>query len=245
MHFNPNGHSKYKLTLIHGFVKKYHTDSDNRLVLSAKKQQNFQSDYFKSPYVKEINNDNFLMEYIDGDFFIENVKFNSKILIEKLKGYFLENIIGEVEVPIDIFINKLISLKTEKKYLDLFKKKDTIKIYDGKCHGDMTLSNMIFADDIYLIDFLDSYVESPTMDLIKLRQDTHLHWSFNMISETKNLTKIKTELEYIDNWITDTFNIEEYNLLQIINLLRIYPYCKTQKIKNWLDKNIEELYQSI
>jgi len=111
----------------------------------------------------------------------------------------------------------------------------------GNCHGDMTLSNMIFGKDIYLIDFLDSYIESPTLDLIKLRQDTHLYWSLNMIDKTTDLTKIKLGLNYIDNWILDNYKIEDYELLQIINLLRIYPYTKDEKIINWLDTNIKKL----
>jgi len=100
---------------------------------------------------------------------------------------------------------------------------------------------MIFAEDIYLIDFLDSYIESPTMDIIKLRQDTHLYWSLNMVDKVIDLTKIKLGLQYIDNWLVNNYPIENYEIFQIINLLRIYPYTNDDKIKLYLDKNINKL----
>ena len=116
-----------------------------------------------------------------------------------------------------------------------------IRIKVGLAHGDMTLSNMIFTDEIYLIDFLDSYIESPTMDLVKLRQDTHLHWSLNMISSVTDLSKIKLGLSYIDDWLVENYPIEKYELLQIINLQRIYPYTNNVKIKKYLETNINKL----
>ena len=43
----------------------------------------------------------------------------------------------------------------------------------GTCHGDLTFSNILFnGNNYYLIDFLDSFIESPLLDIVKLRQDT-------------------------------------------------------------------------
>jgi len=249
MDFKVKGHSKYNLSKEENLVIKSSFDIDDRLVLSAKKQQNFKSSFFKTPNVLGIANSSFSMEYIEGksfkEYFLLATKNDLDFLIKSIKGYFDETIVGEIDVSINILKNKINSLNIGKNFVSLLDNKNTIPMLVGKCHGDMTLSNMIFSKDIYLIDFLDSYIESPTMDLVKLRQDTHLHWSLNLIESPRDLTKLKLGLRYIDDWIQDEYLIEEYNLLQIINLLRIYPYVNDNKINNWLDSNIKRLCEHL
>jgi tRNA A-37 threonylcarbamoyl transferase component Bud32 len=243
--FKVKGHSNYNLKLHENVVTKSSEVDDIRLVKSAQKQKEFKSDYFKSPEVLEINKDSFLMEYIQGEsfsqFFTLATKRDLDGLIRKLDGYFKERIIGEITIPIQILKDKLQSLPNGNNLLPLLSNHSDITIKVGLSHGDMTLSNMIFTDEIYLIDFLDSYIESPTMDLVKLRQDTHLHWSLNMVSSVTDLSKIKLGLSYIDKWLVENYPIEKYELLQIINLLRIYPYTNDDKIKNYLEININKL----
>jgi len=243
--FKVKGHSNYNLKLHENVVTKSSVNDDARLVKSALKQKEFKSDYFKSPNVVEINKDSFLMEYIQGEsfsqFFTLATKRDLDGLIRKLDGYFKERIIGETTLPIQILKDKLKSIPSGNNLLYLLENEFDIKIKVGLSHGDMTLSNMIFTDEIYLIDFLDSYIESPTMDLVKLRQDTHLHWSLNMVNSVTDLSKIKLGLSYIDNWLVKNYPIEKYELLQIINLQRIYPYTDDTKIKNYLETNINKL----
>jgi len=243
--FKVKGHSNYNLKLHENVVTKSASSGDTRLVKSAIKQKEFKSNYFKSPKVLEINRDSFLMEYIQGEsfsqFFTLATKRDLDGLIRKLDGYFKERIIGETTLPINILKDKLKSLPNGDTLLPLLNSESDIQIKVGLSHGDMTLSNMIFTDEIYLIDFLDSYVESPTMDLVKLRQDTHLHWSLNMVNSVTDLSKIKLGLSYIDRWLVKNYPIEKYELLQIINLQRIYPYTNDTKIKNYLETNINKL----
>jgi tRNA A-37 threonylcarbamoyl transferase component Bud32 len=233
--FKVKGHSNYNLKLHENVVSKSSDIDDIRLVKSALKQKEFKSNHFKSPAVIEINNDSFSMEYIQGEsfsqFFTLATKRDLDGLIRKIDGYFKERIIGETTIPVQILKNKLKSLPNGDALLPLLDNELDIRIKVGLAHGDMTLSNMIFTDEIYLIDFLDSYIESPTMDLVKLRQDTHLHWSLNMISSVTDLSKIKLGLSYIDDWLVENYPIEKYELLQIINLQRIYPYTNNVKIK--------------
>lgn len=48
---------------------------------------------------------------------------------------------------------------------------EEINIPVGQCHGDLTFSNILFnGNNYYLIDFLDSFLESPLLDLVKIRQ---------------------------------------------------------------------------
>ena len=249
MDFKIKGHSKYKLHRENYLVIKSSDIDDNRLIKSAQKQNYFKSNFFKTPKIHDIGKTYFSMDYIGGKSFNEFLELASKddldFLIERIQGYLSEIIVGSVEIPTSVLKNKLNSLDIGKKFVSLLDNKKSIKVYVGNCHGDMTLSNMIFAKDIYLIDFLDSYIESPTMDLVKLRQDTHLYWSLNMIDKNIDFTKVKLGLKYIDNWILDTYEIEDYELLQIVNLIRIYPYTNDKKIISWLDENIKKLCEHL
>lgn len=245
MDFKVKGHSNYKLEINNDFVIKSAEKSDSRLKKSALKQQTFKSNFFKTPYVENITDCSFSMKYINGEsfsqFFTNASKRDLDNLISKIDGYLQERIVGEMDLPKLVLENKLKSLPNGESLLPILDNIDSISIKVGLSHGDMTLSNMIFAEDIYLIDFLDSYIESPTMDLVKLRQDTHLYWSLNMVTDTLDETKIKLGLQYIDNWLVDTYPIKEYEILQIINLFRIYPYTNDEKIKKYLSKNINKL----
>lgn len=245
MDFKLKGHSKYNLKKIDNLVVKSSTTNDIRLCKSAEKQQTFKSSYFKTPKIHEINPYSFSMEYIEGmsfnDYFLLATKNDLDFLINSLKGYFNESIVGKLDISVDVIKNKLELSAIGKNFIYLLDNKKTIPLLVGRCHGDMTLSNMIFSKDIYLIDFLDSYIESPTMDLVKLRQDTHLHWSLNLIQSKTDLNKIKLGLKYIDTWIQDEYLIEEYKMLQIVNLIRIYPYIRDNHMKKWVDLNIKKL----
>ena len=54
----------------------------------------------------------------------------------------------------------------------------------GTCHGDLTFSNILFnGNNYYLIDFLDSFIESPLLDIVKIRQDTAYLWSTLMYNK--------------------------------------------------------------
>lgn len=122
-------------------------------------------------------------------------------------------------------------------------------IYNGKCHGDFTLSNMLFSKngEIVTFDLLDSFIESPIIDLVKLRQDTKYHWSlFIENNQLANKVKIKQVLAYIDYKIMQTFandiclkNWEKY--LTVFNFARILPYAKDNRDINYLNTHITNL----
>ena len=44
---------------------------------------------------------------------------------------------------------------------------DKIELPEGFCHGDLTLSNLLFNnDDIVIIDFLDTFLDSTIQDIV-------------------------------------------------------------------------------
>lgn len=249
MDFKVKGNSNYLLQLTNNVVKKSTINNDGRLYKSALKQNTFKSNYFTTPSILNLTETSFDMEYIKGESFYQFLTTASKRdldgFITKLDGYFSERIIGELKIPIQILIDKLKQLSADSFYIDKFSKYDDVTIKLGPCHGDMTLSNMIFTDKIYLIDFLDSYIESPTIDLVKLRQDTHLYWSLNMIHDKVDITKIKIGLNYIDNWLVNNYKVDNYELFQIINLLRIFPYTKEESVKKYLEHNLKKLCEHL
>jgi hypothetical protein len=110
----------------------------------------------------------------------------------------------------------------------------------GKNHGDLTMSNIMFSDKYYLIDFLDNPYETPLNDLIKIKQDTEHNFYFNLIGKAD--TKVKVCLNYIDTQLNQTFSdiLESHQFiwLSIFNLLRVLPYLKS---KNEIESILKSL----
>lgn len=106
----------------------------------------------------------------------------------------------------------------------------------GPCHGDLTLSNVILSStgSVKLIDFLDSYIESPLQDVAKIRQEFDHLWSFRKLDEP-SVIKGKIFCDYsIPRGVKDLELI--YPLASVIFshmvLLRIAPYVKDVVTKN-------------
>lgn len=116
----------------------------------------------------------------------------------------------------------------------------------GMIHGDLTFSNIIMqGNECYLIDFLDSFIETPLQDIVKLRQDTYFNWSTLMYKKPKDDTRIKMIMAYYDKCIADEFSqykwYKYYNMLQTINILRIVPYVKDTTVAINLYKYLKQL----
>lgn len=127
---------------------------------------------------------------------------------------------------------------------------DGIELPIGKCHGDYTLSNVIYsnASEIYLFDFLDSFIESPLLDIVKLRQDTHFKWILTKCSDLTEdeINKVNEGLDKFDKTIDDWYSNNKeyksfYKLFQIINFLRIVPYLKDEASKTNVENALKEL----
>ena len=188
---------------------------------------------------------------------IDNInQFNNNI--ETLLFFLEKNIVHD---DINIFklknIEKLNSLKLDryKTFIEFIIKK--IKNIESKtypksiCHGDLTLSNMICNDnEIYLIDFLDSYIDSILIDLAKLKQDFYYKWTlsnFFILNQNENI-RINQILDKIWLNIENNFNkyleTEEFLIIEVINLLRIFPYAKDD-MNIFIEKKIKscKLYE--
>lgn len=122
-----------------------------------------------------------------------------------------------------------------------------LRIPMGVCHGDLTFSNVLFCGQQYcLIDFLDSFIETPLQDIVKLRQDSQYLWSCLMYQQPYDALRLKLISEYVDERLDKHFSQydwykDHYEVLQLMNMLRILPYAKEEKVVDYLKRVIKTL----
>lgn len=229
-------------------LRKISSDSEynDRLYSQYLKQSKFEdSNNFSTPTPYEFDKLNklhhFDMEYIHGKTF-NNFCLDSNVdeiiaFSENLKMFLSDNIKNSILTEINFS-------KLETKLDGLFKLLGSgVEIYIrflldnpiesmliGKNHGDLTMSNIMFSDKYYLIDFLDNPYETPLNDLIKIKQDTEHNFYFNLIGKAD--TKVKVCLDYLDKQLNIKFeeiqNSHQFIWLSIFNLLRVLPYLKNR-----------------
>lgn len=128
---------------------------------------------------------------------------------------------------------------------------EDIRIPVGVCHGDLTFSNILFnGNNYYLIDFLDSFIESPIMDMVKLRQDTAHLWSPLMYTGNYDITRLNIICNKIDKELDKCFRKYDwyskyYNIFQLLNFLRILQYARDEKVIVYLKRVIKEIISSL
>ena len=109
----------------------------------------------------------------------------------------------------------------------------------GNCHGDMTLENIIVDSkgEFYMIDFLDSFAESPAVDIAKSLQDIFLRWSYRyrVLSVYEDIRLSDVCDVFLGLLGCDTVLKKAVFDILLVNLLRIYPYIKDEKTRLFLD----------
>jgi thiamine kinase-like enzyme len=232
-----------------------------RLIKQAEKQIDFvnlNKSSFKSPKVYNIKREFpqfFDMEYVPGSSFNEYLKFASSSdvdlvlnsIFEFLDLQFSNSKLLEAN---EVILNKLRNLRIKSNYRTLVDRlieictKQKIIIPNSNCHGDLTLANMLFKDKhVYLIDFLDSYLDSVLIDLAKLKQDLYHYWSPILSGETQLRTY--NICDYMWEKLENRYKIELLNpsfaIIECINLIRIEPYLNGEFQRNLLDEMIRRV----
>ena len=253
------------------YLKKFYKKINLRDLESFKKQRNFKSYYLKnyevqSANIKAINKKkkSIILDYYSGLSGSELI-LNSDIHVFNILNFFLEKYVKNLieSSEFETFDKKPYLIKCQEikkkiipKHMYLYKKMFK-KIYSklenirvnlkGKCHGDLTLGNIIINSDskkIILIDFLKTFNENPLQDICKLIQDLRLYWS----SRRLNKTDILRAKIFCDN-IKPFMNIKKKSLYKILDLemsmtlLRILPYVPKNDFVTikWLESSYEKL----
>ncbi len=243
--FSLKGHSGCRLELSGNVIRKTSRDIEynSRLSRQMEKQKAFKNtSSIYSPEINDSGHDSdglffFEMEFINGisgsEFLLRCDSDQFFWFVDCLERQ-LNRSTGTEEIQIsEQVLEKASSLDGFP--ISLLEKVDW-QVSSGKCHGDMTLENMIvFEDKIFLIDFLDSFVEVPSIDQSKILQDAYFGWSFREKGEIpyQKLLHIKRRFS---NPLHDT--------LLLLHLFRILPYAdsNTEKlVRKWIEILISRL----
>jgi len=235
------------------------------------KQNNFKKfwiDQYKveSAIIDKINlKKNFInIKYYEG-FSGTDLILNSDVSVHRVLNKFLDkyliNLVTSSKFCIferDLYdhkcfqIKKNISKKNRIKYKKLFEKiffkidKTKFNLI-GNCHGDLTLSNIIVDKNkkkIILIDFLQTFWDSPIQDICKLIQDLRLYWTSRKFLKTD---EIRAKI-FCDN-LNPFKSIKENSLIDIIELemlitlARIIPYIPPDDYvtHDWIERSYKKI----
>ncbi|MBC8442615.1 MAG: phosphotransferase [Proteobacteria bacterium] len=238
------------------------TDSksyEKRLRSQGNKQSLFSKFILKNidtPRVLSVG-DNFIkMEYIEAqsfdNFLNSSTRKDIEFISESLCDYisFLKERAKPSNKRITTLIKKKVKSlqnKTKHKYVidHLLQKVEEIDVTGipySFCHGDLTFANILFHKNrLYFIDFLDTFINSYLLDLVKLKQDLFYKWSTKLkgvddirISQTKRY--IWKRICENNKEIVDS---EWFNFFDILNILRIEPYLQNEHQRNIFEDTIK------
>lgn len=265
-----SGHSGCRILLYKDdhkfFVRKtsWKVSYNERLQLQLEKQKSFQSDRLCVPLVYD--------SWFVWDLFYFDMQYvNCQTFASYIWSITVKEITSFVELALEhldfswsylvkdsnqIFQKKIRSLKEscpvttslEDQAFFLLEHFDFSTIPHSKCHGDLTLENILITPEkkIYLIDFLDSFYDSWMMDVAKLLQDLYLHRSYRHHQMNVNLhLRLTIAKQALLEAIQEkdpgnTYLIGIYHLL-LLNLLRIIPYTHDDTTKNFLQNAIQSV----
>lgn len=272
---NLTGHSGCDISLYSNngsmFVRKKSKDIEynKRLKLQYIKQLKFEKENFSVPKILSRGVDSegiffFDMEFINGQSlsnYFSLIKMNEipRIIDFLFKNLPIENsnITGNSHKIISnkiIELDNSLSVKTSnvRSAIDRLKEYNFSNIPEGECHGDLTLENIMISkeNEIYLIDFLDSFFNSWVIDIAKILQDVHLLWSYRHRKIDANLEmRLLVAKEEIISQIIALKNgnrilCDIYHVL-MLNILRIYPYTKDNETLFFLDEALSKVSNQI
>ena len=233
-------------------IKSCESFYSERLMAQCKKQKSFSNLELRSietPKVIDQGKNWFSMHHIRGLNFYSFLEKSSKkdldFVCETLSDYFdfFENKSRPSnEMTRTKIINKLNDMRDKKVCCPLVKKLCEIqktlninRLPKSMCHGDLTLSNIIFGQHkLWLFDMLDTFIDSYILDLVKLKQDLYYNWSSKI--QQKNTIRVQQAKRYI--WCNlyeskkHLFNNEWFDFFDTLNIIRIKPYLKNTMHKN-------------
>lgn len=265
------GHSGCRVELIHEDDRYYVVKTSScveynrRLQAQANKQKTYCNQYVRVPqvYSAGFDEDGLLkveMEFVNGADFICFLEVSTIQHIQEFGHLLLKyveccmsrskwrDITDQVQEKVQSVRQNIASNKFTSNLEHLVPEvRGDIKMPVGCCHGDLTLSNVLWSGgDVYLIDLLDSFIESPLIDIVKLRQDTYHGWSLSRSQSDFDRAKVSLALSFLDRAIVKRFKRvpwyrDYYHLFQRLNLCRVLQYADCPENVVLLTKEIKRV----
>ena len=253
------------------FVRKISSgrDYNERLKAQAEKQGSYRNSTILTPRIFSVGATEdglfyFDMEYIRG---ITLAKYMEVIEVGKVRDM-VETIINYVIQVLPntkvgceaVFRDKIDGLEKKlllwdddilKQAVDMLKHHSWLKFYSSPCHGDLTLENIIVKNDqLYLIDFLDSFWDSWLLDIGTLLQDVQTLWAYRRLPEIDTNLLIRliifrdVLLDELTQKVGNDFVLESYYAL-LLKLVRICPYTTDRSTQVFLREKIGSVIRTI
>lgn len=224
-----------------------------RLEQQMIKQLAFDHSWIKKPSVYESGTENdrfyFTMEYVKGvqlsTFIARNIVQELDPIIDRLLTFVRSNICevtADFHVPIS---EKLWSIASSSrlpidKYVEYCLSFDWSTIPIGYCHGDLAFENILVnQSNLYFIDFHDSFIETPYLDLSKLLLDILVLWSWRF-EKRRPIIKNAHFYEIILSRL-ESREVEIVRRLLVLNLLQILPYANAHGNAQFVQDALEHL----
>ena len=269
------GHSGCKILLCEKnnneiFVRKISSDKNynKRLAVQAKKQETYSNPNIKVPKVLQTGYTDdglfyFDMEYVQGITMAEYIKTIEIGKVRSICESIVNNIVSRDSENTDfdesIFTTKIASLKEKLQpqnnpvindAIELLNKHSWKRFRKTQCHGDLTLENIIVKDNqLYLIDFLDSFYDCWIMDISTIMQDVQTMWSYRHDEEAEINTKLRL-LVFRDILMDTVKRVSPEDYLEVyyallLKLIRIFPYTKDKETYDFLNDKTKSIINII
>ena len=269
------GHSGCKILLCEKnnneiFVRKISSDKNynKRLAVQAKKQETYSNPNIKVPKVLQTGYTDdglfyFDMEYVQGITMAEYIKTIEICKVRSICESIVNNIVSRdsenTDVDESIFTTKIASLKEKLQpqnnpvindAIELLNKHSWKRFRKTQCHGDLTLENIIVKDNqLYLIDFLDSFYDCWIMDISTIMQDVQTMWSYRHDEEAEINTKLRL-LVFRDILMDTVKRVSPEDYLEVyyallLKLIRIFPYTKDKETYDFLNDKTKSIINII
>jgi hypothetical protein len=208
---------------------------------------------------------NIVMRYITGmsgeDFALQGDRAIAVEISRALSALLLDGMAKAVirDVPAKLFLDKMTQVveanhwpelsgcmaRAAECLHDVIGQRPSIGVPLGPCHGDLTLSNVIWSPTLglVLIDFLATFLESPLQDLAKISQDLEFGWSFRRMDPNLRIkSQLFSQLAFpsYGRYLYALFPGAAY-LFKLLCLARIAPYVSDPVSAAWLVQSLESV----
>lgn len=214
-----------------------------RLIKQATKQQKFVStSTIITPKIDIISDSQVCMHLIHGHNLLEVLTIASIRQLQIYAERLLEIIDRELDNSrLDMFDHSKFQSKLDSLAVSEKMTLPLIEIPVGDCHGDLTITNCMIDVDgrLVILDFLDTFYETPLQDIASLLQETWAEWCL-LVGNIPPIShcRIRVWLRYLQNLIFDRYSTRAWwpavEFFARIKLLRIIPYLKQEHEINWI-----------